>query len=301
MNGFRCFLCNHNSYIIVYHGDSTNRKYSVEDVKITDNNYGGVGQVIQCSNCGHIMLHPYPNPQELITLYSQLEDHEYLEEAVNRSKVFKRLIKRAKKIKPNICSILDIGAYCGLLLKEANDMNIHGIGIDPSHWAAKIAKNKFNIDVLVGTINDYPLKNQFFDLITLVDVIEHINNPVEYIQYISSHQKSGDVLLIVTPDFGSPTSKLLKKNWWHVRPAHISYFTTKSINNLLNKYGYNIYINRHYAWHFSINYWLTRLIKNSRFENTYLRAIEYYPLNKLISIPITINFFDSMEIYAVKK
>ena len=97
----------------------------------------------------------------------------------------------------------------------------------------------------------------------------------------------------MTPDIGSLISKLLGENWWHIRPDHIYYFTEETLSLLLLSLGYKIEKLGKYSWTFSLNYWITRL-KNI-----------FPPIYKLLSALkgkpfLTINFFDSLEIYARK-
>jgi 2-polyprenyl-3-methyl-5-hydroxy-6-metoxy-1,4-benzoquinol methylase len=76
-----------------------------------------------------------------------------------------------------------------------------------------------------------------FDLITCVDIIEHVANPVEILKKCSSLLDKGGRLLIVTPDNASFAARLFGYRWWHYRIAHISYFNIETLKFALAAAG----------------------------------------------------------------
>ncbi len=54
-----------------------------------------------------------------------------------------------------------------------------------------------------------------------MDVIEHLSNPIEFLNVLKSYLNEDGLLLIATPDRGSFLAKLLGKKWWHYRIAHM--------------------------------------------------------------------------------
>jgi SAM-dependent methyltransferase len=78
-----------------------------------------------------------------------------------------------------------------------------------------------------------------FDIVTSFEVIEHINTPNEEIQLVKSLLRNGGAFYFTTPNFNSISRYLLKEKWNIIEyPEHLSFFTPKTINYLLKKYGF---------------------------------------------------------------
>ena len=128
---------------------------------------------------------------------------------------------------------------------------------------------------------------------TCLDVIEHVSSPKKLLAGIHRILKKDGVLCIVTPDIGSLISRILGENWWHIRPDHIYYFTEETISLLLLSQGYRVEKIGRYRWTFSLNYWI------SRFENKLPFVYKLLTFLKDRHF-LTINFHDSLEVYARK-
>lgn len=97
--------------------------------------------------------------------------------------------------------ILDIGCGGGLFLATLKREGAIVTGVELSDSRAFYARNKHGFDVIKRTIEDN-YWSQFhgtFDIVTLWDVIEHVNYPLSTIQTAAKLLKPGGVLLIDTP------------------------------------------------------------------------------------------------------
>ncbi|WP_429885899.1 class I SAM-dependent methyltransferase [Geoalkalibacter halelectricus] len=97
---------------------------------------------------------------------------------------------------------LDIGAGVGqflLLLRAAEAL---GLGIEPSRLRRLFARKKFALHLEEQTVESPIWRDKHratFDLVTLWDVIEHVNFPAETIQSAFALLKPGGVLFLDTP------------------------------------------------------------------------------------------------------
>ena len=287
----RCPLCNSDEINIFKKGTIDKNTISAEDFKITDSTYGSVWDFSKCSSCSFVFSNPRMDEKSLIEFYSKIEDREYTDEWEGREKNFRTIIKRLEKLEIGGKKLLDIGAASGIFVKLAIEKGYNAIGIEPSAQLVNEANEKFGIDIIKGTIEDFEHREQF-DIVTLLDLIEHVNDPESFLKKVSPLVKKGGVLVIVTPDINSLATRLLGNRWWHYRTAHINFFNINSINYLLEKLGFVIEKKYRFAWNFTFFYLITRLIpslKNKRGLQKILKRLN-----------LKLQLFDSWEIYARK-
>ncbi len=267
---------------------------SREQIKITDSDYGRTWALSQCKNCTHIFANPFPSRNFIRSLYSQTEDPLYEEEAKGRSKNFARILSVLDEMFPKRGILFDVGAATGLLLEIARKRGWQVEGIEPSSWAVRLARERYQLDLIEGVFEEASLKNNRYTAITMVDFIEHISHPFE--AAVKAHQTLSPegMICLVTPDVESLAARIMGRRWWHFRPGHLGYFTKKSLETLLRRSGFQIMKQRKYSWTFSLHYLLSRR-PGSRFllKNRVLASFW-----KRIRIKLALQ--DSFEVYARK-
>ncbi|MBN1222922.1 MAG: class I SAM-dependent methyltransferase [Candidatus Aminicenantes bacterium] len=269
--------------------------FCAEQIKITDSEYGKTWDLNLCTNCSHVFANPAPSQDFLQSLYPRIEDPLYDEEERGRGKNFKRILRRLGQIHPEKGILFDVGAATGILLNCARQQGWETSGIEPSLWAVRVAKEKYNLDLHPGSFQSVRLPKNHFTVATLIDFIEHISHPFEAVTKAHDILAPGGILCLVTPDVQSHAAKISGRNWWHYRPGHLGYFTRKSLQHLLNRAGFSITKVKRYSWTFSAHYILSRkrglhfLIKNSRTASFWKK------------IPLKLALRDSLEVYAKKE
>jgi 2-polyprenyl-3-methyl-5-hydroxy-6-metoxy-1,4-benzoquinol methylase len=271
------------------------RTLSEENIKITDSDYGKIWDLDRCRNCTHVFANPSPSSVFIESLYTKTEDPEYEEESGGRGKNFRRILRSLGNIHSQRGTLLDVGAATGILMSLAREKGWDTEGIEPSSWAVRVAKDKYGLTLLEGSLETVPLKSQAYTAITLVDFIEHIPHPKEALIKLHEALKPGGTVCLVTPDLHSFAARAMGKVWWHFRPGHLSYFTKKSLLFLLEGTGFRAIKWKKYAWTFSAHYLLSRkrrlwfLVKNPRIA-LFLKRV-----------PIKLSLRDSFEVYATKE
>lgn len=123
--------------------------------------------------------------------------------------------------------ILDIGCGLGLLLDEAKKIGCIGTGVEISDYAINMRKD---LDIRRG----FP--NEEFDMVFMIGVIEHLENPQGMLEKIKKVLKGTLVITTVNsvlPHFIKP-------------PEHICYFNRKNIRMFLENNGFNVLSISHY-------------------------------------------------------
>ncbi|OGF61466.1 MAG: hypothetical protein A2Y62_12115 [Candidatus Fischerbacteria bacterium RBG_13_37_8] len=254
-------------------------------MRITDSQYGKHWNLWKCTYCSVVFANPLPDESLLVQTYAQMNDSAYAEEETGRKKNFTRLFTSIEQVTTSGGRLLDIGAASGLLVELARLRGWQAEGLEISSSLVEEAKQK-HIQLHQASIEDFTA-DMPFRVITAIDIIEHLHKPEILLKKAWGWLQQDGVLCLVTPDIGSITARLSRGKWWHFRPAHLYYFNKKSISHLLSKNGFEVIMIKHYVWHFSLSYLLSRF--------------KWHPkLSLFKSIIIPLNLFDSMEIYARK-
>jgi len=92
--------------------------------------------------------------------------------------------------------ILDIGCGQGAFLEEIKTYYSETWGIEVKTKEAKIAKTKVD-KILVGKVEDLinEIPDNYFDCITLNDVLEHLLEPTEVLSYLKSKLSKDGILV----------------------------------------------------------------------------------------------------------
>jgi len=271
------------------------RNFSHEHIKITDKEYGKIWNLSRCSNCTHVFANPCPNTDYIQSLYGKIKDPSYEEEASGRKKNFLPILFNLNKIHPHKGTLFDIGAATGIFLNLARKYGWNPEGIEASAWAVDTALKKYGIKINKGSFESADLKKEHYQAVTMIDFIEHIPHPYKAILKAHEILKKNGMLCLVTPNFHSLAAKISGRKWWHFRPAHIHYFTKKSLYKMMERAGFEVIKKRNYCWTFSAHYLISRFnILSFLLENHFLSS-----LFKKISIKLALG--DSIEIYAQKK
>jgi SAM-dependent methyltransferase len=230
------------------------------DFAITDSGYGRTLAIYACSACG---LYQCPDVNDVLAFYTSLEDPDYEEGAAVRGLQAQKLI--ASVLKDLGCKdgrglrLLDVGAGSGILVDVARKAGFEAVGVEPSFWLAQKAFSK-SLPVYQGVLPHASI-TETFDIVMLIDVIEHVEDPVSLMRSIATCLKPQGHAYVVTPDKASFFARVMGFRWWHYRVAHISYFDQKTLALVMDRAGLrNCGITRP-GWYFTYAYLRERLMQ----------------------------------------
>ena len=281
----KCWLCDHSDLIKTK--DSNIQDVESKDFAITNSNYGVTHAIYQCQNCNFLQC---SENGDVLGYYEDLVDPEYESTRASRKLQEEKVLDLIEKYKTS-GRLLDIGAGSGILVEAAKERNYEAVGIEPSKWLVEKAKER-GLPIQLG-IFPSPEVTGKFDIITLVDVIEHVDNPRQLVQDISEYLTDDGIFVMVTPDVNSFFAKTLGHKWWHYRVAHIGYFNKSTMEKLTQSAKLKTQKLLRPSWYFSLSYLIQRVY-------TYLPKFLRIPLpNFLSKIIIPLNLRDSwMGIYS---
>lgn len=199
-------------------------------IKTVYNNVYDNKKLLKCLDCGLFFVWPVPLEKELGDIYTK----EYYNawsidslgaEGLSKMKRFTfgailDIIARFKH--PG--AILDIGCAFGDFLNVAREREWDVYGVEFSPYAAQEARRKLGGDkVFQGDFTDVCLPRQNFDVIAMIDVLEHGYAPAVFLERVYGLLNPGGIVVILTPDIGSPSRKIMQKLWPHFNREHLVY------------------------------------------------------------------------------
>lgn len=225
----------------------------------TTDRYGtALADIVRCLRCGHMQLERFPDPEELRAAYAKAESGDYLEEELGQRATARAVLAEIEHHAPR-GRLLDLGCWVGYLLAEARARGWSGVGVEPSEFAARYAREHLGLDVRTGEVLGDELPDGPFEAVFLGDVIEHLPRADRALERIAELVAPGGVVAMALPDAGSRVARLLGRRWWSVIPTHVHYFTRHSIQVLLRRHGYRTLSVGTSPKAFTIGYYLGRI------------------------------------------
>ncbi len=164
-----------------------------------------------------------------------------------------RVMGSAPIIKPfGDNKLLDVGCGGGQFLNRMKTLGWETSGYDVDKNLKKIISKKHTFFENLSDINER------FNLITMLDSLEHIPEFESVVERIFNLLKDDGMLVITTP-IRNTHFKIFKKNWYPLdTPRHVQIFNKSNIGILLKKHGFKIITTRtfnHFSYVFeSISY-----------------------------------------------
>ena len=144
--------------------------------------------------------------------------------------------------------LLDLGCGTGELGAFMKEKGWEVVGIEPSHEAAEIASSR-GLQVSRLTMDEFidrnPNHHSHFGAVTMVNVLEHVPNPVRVLRSARTLLCAGGAAVVVVPNDFNPLQLaardvLQKGEWWVSVPDHINYFSHESLGAVLADCGYHV-------------------------------------------------------------
>jgi len=203
----------------------------------------GGGFLHRCRHCTVEFIHPQPDDAQLKKLYSEsyfaawgLSGRQENESTrlMKRATFQLRLDLIRQFVSPG--AILDVGCATGYFLQLAEEQGFQPFGVEFSAYAAARARLHFGPKAIFqGTLEEATFPRSSFAAVTLSDLLEHVRVPTSTLTHAETLLNPGGVILVVTPDTGSLSKKIMGRRWTHYKPEHLFYFNRRSLTFLANR------------------------------------------------------------------
>ena len=206
------------------------------------------GRLRRCSACGHLFSACTLERYEQSMQEFDREQGTFIapENLQRQKKYIGRLLQNGVKQlhhSSSRISMLDVGCSSGSMLRIAKDMGFDVHGVEPAPKAAATA-SKQGFDVFCGFLHEAKFPAESFDFVSLFEVIEHLQHPLELAKEVHRILRPGGVWLIGTGNVDSWTVSFEKETWDYFNIAshggHISFFTPGSMRLLAKRSDFEV-------------------------------------------------------------
>jgi len=196
---------------------------------------------VKCKDCAFVYTNPIIDKAKLVNFsdgdaYTYIIEHQTKHTGIDWR--WKREIEEITRfIKEG--RLLDVGCGNGAFLKVANAAGFETWGIEINYAAAKRAEEATGSKVPTGDVEEIGLPTAYFDVITLLQVLEHLDNPLLVLKRVHSLLKENGLLVVAVPNIDSFIIKILGRHHRHYNgKGHINYFTARSLKQMIEKAGF---------------------------------------------------------------
>ena len=219
-------------------------------VLITDKiRFNQRAKILQCNNCSLVYL-----DQNSIKFPDKFYEKEYHQtylthiepDALDPKKYFDKMLKVTKiwsdKFKKKLNGdevILDVGCSTGHFIKNIESNAKKVFGYELSEKEANFCKNELKLDVDITPIHKRFTENTF-DFITMIFVLEHIADPINFLKYLKKFLKPNGKFIILVPNINDALLSFYNipifKEFYYCM-EHLFYYNPQTIKNLFEKVG----------------------------------------------------------------
>ena len=187
--------------------------------------------LFKCTKCNFVFDQRVPSSQELNDYYSLYSYSDLKPVSPQTLNSFNKLLDFFEQYR-DIGNILDLGCGQGDFLVEARKRNWNVYGSEYSSSATDLCEKR-GITMHKGDLIKNIFGNIKFDVITSFEVIEHINNPNDFMSVVNHKLQEKGLVYCTTPNFNSLLRYFEKDRFkMIVYPIHISFYTKASIKYL---------------------------------------------------------------------
>ncbi len=136
--------------------------------------------------------------------------------------------------------LLDVGCAEGTFIKAMEDLGFDVYGCDIAEEPIKFAKQFYHLkNVLASTPEELPKEWRDFEIITCFEVLEHVENPLCFLQSIFNLLKPGGFLFLSVPHYELLTLKRRRGGAeWDRPPEHLTRWPKETLRIALRKVGF---------------------------------------------------------------
>ena len=211
-------------------------------------NVAQIHQIVKCTNCG--LIYAFPLPVRNFDLYAAKtptlppfkRDDPPVLHSLDKLPDYKRISADLQKY-VHKGRILDVGCSFGTFLCFLREEGWEVVGVELDARLVQFAQQEFGLTILNDSLEslDTVQYHDSFDAITMLHLIEHLDDPASILGVVRRLLKAGGVLVVETPTFDSFMFKLLGRRERSLScDGHIFFYTVDTLSRLLARIGFEV-------------------------------------------------------------
>jgi len=207
---------------------------------------------VLCRECGTLFQSPRPPLEEFEEFYRNSKSSRYWAEVffpsvaeVRREKIIKPRAERLALICEEngleVTKLIDVGAGYGIFLEEWRGIKPQTelLAVEPSIELAAECRNK-GINVVELMLENVTGYDEYADLVVCFEVLEHVDNPLEFITVLKKMVRPGGYLFITTLCIDGFDLQILGEKSSQISPPHhINFLSVLGFEKIFNRAGLN--------------------------------------------------------------
>src|SRR5882672_4664683 len=174
----------------------------------------GWRRILTCEGCHLVRADPLPSLDEKLAIETQgyTDEHafpevadffknchrDYVEDPVIRTMGRHLTTLEATLGRPG--TLLDVGAGTGVFMHLARQRGWQPSGVDICPLTAEKASREFGVQIAVGPFEEHQFDGAQFDAATLLDVLEHVRDPLATLRRVHALLRPGGAVYIAVPN-----------------------------------------------------------------------------------------------------
>lgn len=198
-------------------------------------------KAVRCKKCGFIWINPSLNDRGLEKYYQDYIGMRFKDEVKTKQRQVQYQIDKSF-IESYVSQgrVLDVGCSGGFFLNVLSDA-FEKYGVEIDREAVRYAQKNypFGNNILHLSLLDAPYPKEYFDLVIMRGVIEHLPDPCAFLKKVSYFLKRGGHFYIAaTPNVDSFCADLYREKWNQFHPIrHLFYFSPRTLSKLCASLG----------------------------------------------------------------
>jgi SAM-dependent methyltransferase len=201
---------------------------------------------VRCGACASLYQGSAPDWTRIAAIY-QDDYHQLRGHADNpaveiaKTATTHHYLRMLERLHPPGRRLVEVGCSAGAGLAAAAAAGWDVQGVEVSAASAAVARKRPGVGAVhTGRLEDAPLEPGQTDVIALFDVLEHIDPPDETLATICRLLSPGGLVLIVTPDGGSLSTRLMGARWPHLFIEHVIMYSRRGLRGCLQRAGFRV-------------------------------------------------------------
>ena len=217
-------------------------------------------QYVRCRCCGLVQINPQPVPAAVARRYGENHGEDYLAYEKANEEAFLRLQELALKdagffeleqmllsgktipsgiTAPSGATVLDIGCASGSLLMMLKNRGWLVRGVEISGPQAAYCRER-GLEVMALPLEENRFPRQSFDVVLASHLIEHLNDPGNFVREVKRILKPGGRFFVTTPNITGLQSRIFRSRWRSAIFDHLYLFSKRTLRLLLENSGFTV-------------------------------------------------------------